>query len=75
MRVGIFYFSLNSDHVGMAADAVRTPISTAHGNVGFVRMDEMDAVDECEAMALARPLDDEAVMNTHPLDVEDWDKN
>lgn len=68
MRVGIFYFSLDSG-------AERHSISNAeHQHVGFVRVDEVEANDLLDALDRASPEANESVMNTHALEPTDKDE-
>ena len=69
MRVGIFYLSLSNP----TNDPRRQPIRVGDQTV-FVRVEETTG-DLEDGLQVADPADDEAVMNTHPLDQGEWDKS
>jgi hypothetical protein len=66
MTVGIFYISLQS-----GAGRRPLPLPGLASNV-FIRVEVVDCAGLEEALNLASPAEDESVMNTHPVTVEEW---
>ncbi len=69
MRVAIFYFSLNPYRPNGTS---RQMITIGIGHVGFIRTEQVEAADLSDALGMAVADPDECLMNTHPLDAEDW---
>lgn len=67
MKIGIFYFSLSAgkDRQPIFLNKVgELPVRK-----GWIRAVTIDVEDERTALSLAQPMDDEALMNTHSLEV------